>query len=119
MFADNLKKFIAGLISTVAILAATGCTIADFTSSTSSTLDAVTPDITLNRFVDVRIASIQKEAATGEGENLIVLAKLMGQSDNQAFSDWMHVHYNELFDNLQEPSELITRINRIYPQAQS
>jgi len=93
-----------------AVLGLGGCTITDVTSSTSGTLDTVTPDVSLNRFVDVRIASIQKEAAHGEGENLNALAELLGKSDKKAFSSWMNTNYDVLFNQLSEPSELITRI---------
>ena len=91
-------------------VALAGCTITDVTSSTSGTLDTVTPDVTLNRFVDVRLASIQKEAAQGEGENLDALAELMGKQDKQAFSIWMHTNYDELFSDLEKPRQLISRI---------
>jgi len=94
----------------VAAISVTGCTITDVTSSTSGTLDTVTPDVTLNNFVNLRLASIQKEAAQGSGENLETLAKLMGKSDKQAFSTWVHSNYDVLFSNLQEPSQLISRI---------
>jgi hypothetical protein len=93
-------------------LASGGCTITDVTSSTSGTLDTVTPDVTLNRFVDVRLASIQKEAAQGNGENLDALAELMGKKDKQAFTSWMHTNYDELFSNLEKPSQLISRIEK-------
>jgi len=117
MISDVLKKNLAVMISAGSLLVVTGCTITDITSSTSSTLDAVTPDVTLNRFVDVRIASIKKEAAKGEGENLDALADLMGKQDKEAFSGWMLVHYDELFNNLGEPEELISRIKQVYPQS--
>lgn len=79
-------------------------------STTSSTLDSVTPDVTLNQFVNTRIASLQKEAAIGEGENLDAFAQLLGQDDKKAFSSWLQVNYDELFTNLKQPSELISRI---------
>jgi hypothetical protein len=104
------------IIATV-ILSASACTITDITSSTSSSLDTVTPDVSLNRFVDVRIASIKKEAAAGEGENLDALANLMGKQDKAAFSDWMQSNYDELFNNLEQPSELITRIETLTVQS--
>ena len=100
--------FVSAIIAAMTGLSA--CTITDVTSSTSGTLDTVTPDITLNRFVDVRIASIQKEAAQGRGENLNALAELMGKSDKPAFSLWMHKNYTALFSELAEPSQLISRI---------
>lgn len=57
------------------------------------------------------MASIQKEAALGEGENLHALADLMGKKDKQAFSSWMHENYDVLFTNLEKPSQLVSRIN--------
>ncbi len=111
------KSTISSIIVVAALLATSACTIVDFTSSTSSTLDTVTPDVTLNRFVDVRIASIKKEAAAGEGENLNALASLMGKEDKAAFSGWMQTNYDELFNNLQQPTELISRIETLSEQS--
>ena len=110
MKTDQLfKSSLAAVLLTTAILLG-GCTITDVTSSTSGTLDTVTPDVTLNRFVDVRMASIQKEAAQGQGENLDALAELMGKKDKQAFSIWMHTNYDALFSDLEKPAQLISRI---------
>jgi type IV pilus biogenesis protein CpaD/CtpE len=102
------------IVLAAAILASvSACSITDTTSTTSDSIDTVTPDVTLNRFVDVRIASIKQEAAAGEGENLEALAKLMGKTDAGAFSGWMQAHYDELFVGLDQPSELISRIESI------
>ncbi|HHJ34996.1 MAG TPA: DUF3015 domain-containing protein [Gammaproteobacteria bacterium] len=98
---------IGGCITILAVLVLGGCSITDLTSDA---VDTVTPDITLNRFVDVRLASIQQEAARGEGENLDALAQLMGKTDRRAFSSWMHDNYNALFSDLEKPSQLISRI---------
>ncbi len=103
------KHTFIGLLLSMGLMTA-GCTITDVTSTTSGSLDTVTPDITLNRFVDVRLASIQKEAAQGSGENLDALADLMGRKDKQAFSSWMHSNYETLFSDLEKPSQLISRI---------
>ncbi len=105
-----IKYKFTGIILSAAMMLG-GCTITDVTSSTSGSLDTVTPDVTLNRFVDVRLASIQKEAAQGEGENLNALADLMGKKDKQAFSSWMHTNYDALFNDLKKPSQLVSRIN--------
>ncbi len=104
-----LKYKLGALLVSSAVLLG-GCTITEITSSTSGTLDAVTPDVTLNRFVDVRLASIQQEAAKGQGENLDALAELMGKENKQEFSLWMHTHYDVLFSGLEQPSQLLTRI---------
>ena len=112
----HLKHVISSIIVVSALLAVSACTITDITSSTSASLDTVTPDVTLNRFVDVRIASIKKEAAAGEGENLDALANLMGKQDKAEFSGWMQTNYDELFNNLQQPTELISRIETLSGQ---
>ena len=104
------KKQLVSLLFAGSLLSLTACTTTDFISSTSSTLDSVTPDISLNKFVNVRIASLKKEAAAGEGENLEALAQLMGKQDKKAFSSWLQVNYDELFTELEQPSELISRI---------
>ncbi len=106
------KVVFNGVILSAAVIVG-GCTITDVTSSTSGTLDTVTPDVTLNRFVDIRMASIQKEAAKGEGENLDALAQLMGKSDKQAFSLWMQTNYDALFTGLEQPSQLISRMETL------
>lgn len=112
----HLKSAVSSIFVISALLAVSACTLTDITSSTTSIVDTVTPDITLNRFVDVRIASIKKEAAAGEGENLEALARLMGKQDKSAFSGWMQVHYDELFNNLERPAELISRIETLSGQ---
>lgn len=57
------------------------------------------------------MASIQKKAAQGEGENPDALADLMAKKDKQAFSSWMHENYDVLFSDLEKPSQLLSRIN--------
>ena len=106
----KISRLVKNSLILVTVLFITGCTIVEVTSSTSGTLDAVTPDITLNKFVDLRFANIQKDAAQGDGENLDTLAKLMGKSDRKAFSTWVHNNYENLFSDLAEPSQLISRI---------
>lgn len=99
---------VAALFASTVLI--TGCMTTDGLSTTSGVVDAVTPDITLHNFVDVRLASIQQDAAQGEGENLDALADLMGKTDKQAFSHWMQVNYEALFTDLEKPAELISRI---------
>lgn len=105
----NQNLLAAGVLAVSAIVVS-GCTITDVTSSTSGTLDTVTPDVTLNHFIDTRFASLQKEAAKGDGENLDALAELLGKDDKPAFSSWMHENYDALFTGLERPSQLISRI---------
>ena len=97
---------IAGVLSSLSACTA----VTDVTSSTSSTLDTVTPDVTLNRFVDQRYVAIRKDAAKGSGENIDALAQLMGREDKKAFAVWMQGNYDELFTGLDQPADLISRI---------
>ena len=97
----------------VSSLFISGCATTDGLSTTSGVADAITPDITLNKFVDVRLASIQQDAAQGKGENLDALADLMGKSDKQAFSGWMQTNYDVLFTDLEQPAQLISRIKAV------
>ena len=105
------KKHLVSILFAGSLLSLSACTTTDFLSSTSSTLDSVTPDMSLNKFVNVRMASLKKEAAAGEGENLEALAQLMGKEDKKAFSSWLQVNYDELFNELKSPTELISRIH--------
>ncbi|MCW8955508.1 MAG: DUF3015 domain-containing protein [Gammaproteobacteria bacterium] len=98
----------AGLVSGLSACTA----ITDVTSSVSSTLDAVTPDITLNNFIDKRFEAIRKDAASGGGENIDALAELMGKRDSAKFAAFMQQNYDQLFSNVSRSSELIARIEQ-------
>ena len=63
-----------------------------------------------NAFVDTRFEAIRFEAARGEGENLDSLAQLLGETDREAFAQWMHANYARLFNDLAGPEELLARI---------
>ena len=89
------------------------CTaITDVTSSTSSTVDTVTPDVTLNNFIDKRYHAIRKDAAKGGGENIDALAQLAGTRDSEAFALWMQSNYDQIFTDGVKPSELAARIEQ-------
>lgn len=105
-------KMISKVITLAALAASmSACTvITDFTSSTSSTLDAVTPDVTLNEFVNKRYVAIRQDAANGGGENLEALAQLMGEQDSDAFARMMQANFNTIFKDVNQPSEIIARI---------
>lgn len=99
------------LICACCISMLSACTaITEVTSSTSSTLDAATPDITLNHFIDERYDQIRKDAAVGGGENIDALAQLMGRKDTKALSSWMKANYDTLFSDLKQPQDLIARL---------
>ena len=106
-----MNLFVKSITSTAILLSLAGCTaITDFTSSTSSTVDAVTPDITVNEFVNKRFIAIRKEAATGGGENLNALAQLLGKSDNLEFAKYMKMNFDKIFTGVKSPEDIITKI---------
>lgn len=111
---NSLKLITAG------IMAATisACTTTDFTSSTSSTLDAVTPDVTLQEFVSKRYVAIRQEAANGGGENIDALAQLMGKQSSQQLSQQMQKNFETIFTNVQQPEDILARIKQTteYPR---
>ncbi|HEY8553370.1 MAG TPA: DUF3015 family protein [Burkholderiales bacterium] len=104
----------------VAALLLGGCsiinTVGEGLSSTveglSATTSSTTPDSGSAAFVETRFAAIRAEAARGEGEHLDSLAKLLGEPDRAAFARFMHARYAELFEGLEEPRELLSRIDR-------
>ncbi len=84
--------------------------VTEILSSTSTTSDAITPDITLNEFVNKRFIAIRQDAANGGGENLDALAQLLGKEDKKAFSDLMKTNFDTIFTDIDTPSEIIVRI---------
>ncbi len=99
-------------LTAIALLTASvsACTaITDFTSSTSSTLDAITPDITVNEFVNKRYVAIRHDAANGGGENLQALAQLMGK-DQQQLASLMQQNFDSIFSDVEQPADIIARI---------
>ena len=99
------------LASASILLSITGCTaFTDVSSSTSSTVDTVTPDITLNEFISKRYVAIRHDAANGGGENLNALAQLMGKEDTRAFAKLMKSNFDSIFSNVEKPAEIIARI---------
>lgn len=97
----------AGIVA-LSMVALGGCATSETLSSVSSTLDAVTPDVTLNQFIEMRMTSLQKEAAAGHGENLDALAELVGSDNKADFARMMQVNYEQLFTRLDQPQQLIS-----------
>lgn len=97
------------LLSTL-LASISACAITEVTSSTSSTLDAVTPDVTTNDFVNKRYLAIRSEAARGEGENLEALAQLLGHPDSRVFSQNLKANFEQIFSQVTDPQEIIARI---------
>jgi hypothetical protein len=104
---NTLSKL--ALLSTL-LVSISACGITDITSSTSSTLDAVTPDVTANDFVNKRYLAIRSEAARGEGENLVALAQLLGHTDSRVFSQNLKEHFEQIFSQVTDPQDIIARI---------
>ncbi len=83
-------------------------------SQTSTNASVTEPDVPRYASARVYVASqlpmIRREAAAGGGENVRALATLMEQNDPRAFGQWMQANYDTLFDDLNEPETLVTRI---------
>lgn len=62
------------------------------------------------QYVESNLAYIRRDAATGGGERVDVLATLLGEDDHEAFGRWMQAHYEVLFEELEQPADLIARI---------
>ena len=95
-------KTMIKLVSTAALLVSvSACTaITDFTSSTSSTLDAV----------NKRYVAIRHDAANGGGEHITALAQLMGKQDTRDFARLMQANFDSIFTDVDQPAEIIARI---------
>ncbi|HED33350.1 MAG TPA: DUF3015 domain-containing protein [Gammaproteobacteria bacterium] len=83
----------------------------EVSSSTSSTVDTVTPDVTLNSFVEQRYVAIREDAANGGGENLDALAHLLGKADRRAFAQFMQADFDRIFTDVDQPVDILARIN--------
>lgn len=116
----HLKSIRVGLLAATAGALLGGCSIINTaTDGVSSTVEGVTnvtsstsSDERSAAFVENRFASIRSEAARGEGEHLDSLAKLRGEPDRAEFARFMKERYDELFTGLEQPRDLLTRINR-------
>jgi hypothetical protein len=65
---------------------------------------------TQERYVASQINWIQRDAARGHGESLEALAQLLNEPDRVEFARWTQQHYAALFDDLQQPQDLLARI---------
>ncbi|MBT4836730.1 MAG: DUF3015 family protein [Methylococcales bacterium] len=102
-------KKILSLLFLIISTQLTACAVTEVTSTTSGAVDTVTPDITLNSFVNDRYIAIRSEAARGYGEHLDVLAQMTG-TDHLKLSQWMKQNYNQLFSSA-NPQQLIQALN--------
>jgi len=107
-----MRQTIKALFLAAIVTGMSACTVTDFLSSTSSTLDAATPDITMNQFIEKRYNAIRKDAATGGGENIEALAQIMGEKDSKAFAAWMQVNYSQLFSEAKDKSALVAKLEQ-------
>jgi len=106
-----MNKFSKSLIISSILISLTACAaITEISSSTSTTSDAVTPDVTLNEFVSKRFIAIRHDAANGGGENLDALAQLMGKDDKSAFASLMKDNFDKIFMNVEQPVDILSRI---------
>lgn len=105
-----------GLLVAVAGSAFSGCSIINTASegvgSVTDVVSSTTSDGQSAAFVETRFASIRAQAARGEGEDLDSLARLRGETDSAEFARFMKERYGELFVGLEQPRELLARLDR-------
>jgi len=107
-----MSQIIKLLTLTLMVLSAVSCAaFTEVSSSTSSAVDTVTPDVTLNSFVEQRYAAIRQDAANGGGENLDALAHLLGKEDRHAFAAFMQADFDRIFTGIDQPVDILARIN--------
>src|SRR5699024_8304948 len=71
-------------------------------------------------FVRSQLHAIREAAARGAGENAETLAYLLHKKHPATFAQWMQGHYQQLFTDLNQPQQLLARIERIQePLAQN
>jgi hypothetical protein len=102
----------AALISSCSVINTVGEGVSSTVEGISAISSSTTPDGKSAAFVEERFASIRSEAARGEGEHLDTLAKLLGEPDRADFARFMKERYDDLFTGLQQPRELLARIDR-------
>lgn len=105
-----------GLVAVAASGIFSGCSILNTASEGIGSVTDVTSSTTSDEksaaFVDKRFAAIRAQAARGEGEDLDSLAMLRGETDRAAFARFMKERYGDLFTGLEQPRELLVRLDR-------
>lgn len=99
------------------ITAATDATVDGFHATTNATSSSSHSFNTEARsqavqFVRSDIDAIRTDAARGHGEEIDALTDLLHEPNADEFGRWMQVHYAQLFDGLDQPEQLLTRIDK-------
>lgn len=68
-------------------------------------------------FVRSQLPAIREDAARGAGQNATTLAWLLHRKHPATFARWMQGHYQSLFTNLDQPKELLARIDSLQRQS--
>jgi len=76
----------------------------------STTTELVKRLATQKDYINREFIAIQEEAAQGGGVHLNALATLLKEADVESFNHWMQSHYQILFDDLDHPEDLLTRV---------
>lgn len=107
----------SAITSTTNVAADAAETVANGVSKASrgTTNASVTePDIPRHQaavaFVDSQRAQLQREAATGGGEHVDALARLLGNSDGATLGPWLQAHYSQVFTADDDARALVARI---------
>lgn len=116
MKANVMSVVRIGLVAATASGIFSGCSTLNTASEGIGSITDVTSSTTSDdksaAFVDKRFAAIRAQAARGAGEDLDSLATLRGETDRAAFARFMKERYGDLFTGLEQPRELLVRLDR-------
>lgn len=92
-------------------------------SGTSNCVDGASARTTVENeqevFMSVNLASLEKEAAQGQGQHLDTLAEILGCQDKEAFAQMSQNRYEAIFSN-QKPANILQNYkNEIKAQSAS
>lgn len=89
-------------------------TTSDGTSSTSNAASGVaSTHQQAVAFVRTQLPAIREDAAHGSGAATHALGQLLNRENPAHFARWMQDHYRQLFVDLEQPVDLLARIERL------
>jgi len=110
-----IKKDTMPMQVIAATLNATGYQMFAITTGTSNCKPSnKTYALEQKAFLKANFASIQREAARGEGDSLYAFAELLGCSDRKAFMSFSQKSYQKLFTS-QDIQDVLARYRQHYP----
>jgi len=115
------------LIAGLAVSLLSGCSLISTTTDTTAAVAGAITDATAasadattgitdgdavdyaraTQYVESQLVYLRRDAASGQGENIAAFASLMGETNEQAFGQWMQNNYTQLFSVQRSSEELV------------